>query len=140
MMTVLICRFFIDLDAAVNLGTAFVKYIGCGNSTLLTLACIRALPTQTVLNRLLLYPGQLGIAAGTPIPLLCPIFCWGPVIDGSVVGVTDRPLNLMQRGVFNVVPIVMGKAVDELGRCACCHDVSYHRDKPERGVFVCACC
>ena len=99
------------MDVATNLGTAYVKHIGCGNNTLLTLACIRALPTETVLNRLLMYPGQLGIPAGTPIPLLCPIFCWGPVIDGSIVGVLDRPLNLMQRGIFNVVPVVMGRVV-----------------------------
>ena len=106
-------EFFLDYDAAVNFGKGFVKHIGCGDGGLLTLECIRALPTDDVLNYLLMFPNEFHFPPNTPLPTLMPVMSLAPVIDGSPIGVLDRPLNLIQKGIFNKVPAVFGSNENE---------------------------
>ena len=72
-------RFFQDPVRAFNMGEAFIKHVGCGNNSLLTVACIRAIPTDKLFNYLVEFPRQLDIPPGTPVPLLLPVMEWGPV-------------------------------------------------------------
>jgi carboxylesterase type B len=98
--------FFQPLQSAFDLGTAFAKHIGCGSGGDFTLECIRALPTDDVLNYYLEW--AKGLNATGPLPLLLPVMPWVPVIDGAHVGVLDRPYNLVQKGIFNKVPAAFG--------------------------------
>jgi para-nitrobenzyl esterase len=51
--------------------------------------------------------------APTSLPALAPIMPWGPAIDGSPAGLVDMPINLINAGQFNKVPMIMGTNANE---------------------------
>ncbi len=104
---------FISYEAATNFGTGYVKHIGCGDGGLLTLSCLRSQPTYDILQYADTFPFELHLPHGTPLPLLTPYIVFGPVVDGSDVGIVDLPLNMVRKGIFNKVPAVFGSNENE---------------------------
>ena len=47
------------------------------------------------------------------LPPLAPVMPWGPVVDGTKVGLTDKPLKVLQRGQGNYVPTIWGSNKNE---------------------------
>lgn len=47
------------------------------------------------------------------MPPLAPIMPWGTTIDGTQTALPDLPLNLLQKGQFNKVPVIFGTVLNE---------------------------
>ena len=46
-------------------------------------------------------------------PPFAPVMSWGPSIDGSPLGLLDRPITLIEKGDFAQVPLLMGNNQNE---------------------------
>eukprot|EP00055_Hartaetosiga_balthica_P006490 m.20346 g.20346 ORF g.20346 m.20346 type:complete len:548 (-) comp5243_c0_seq1:28-1671(-) len=100
-------EFFISPSRAQVFGDEFLKKVGClGSSDVV--ACLRGLKTSDFF----MAPSDWPLGNSTAPPL-APIMPWGPVIDGTQIGLLDRPINLMNAGQFARVPMYIGTNHDE---------------------------
>ncbi|EGD82246.1 hypothetical protein PTSG_02916 [Salpingoeca rosetta] len=92
---------------AYQFGDELLKKAGCSNNAN-TLECLRGLKTEDFFATAKDWP----IVNGTAPPL-APVMPWGPTIDGSKHGLPDRPINMIRRGEFAKVPMIIGTNHDE---------------------------
>lgn len=105
--------FFYGTQEAFAFGARWATSVGCPSGSL---ACLRALSPQQVLNSSLTHfpaPSQGGGGAAQPPlpPAMAPIMPWGPVIDGT--SLTALPLTSLAAGDFAAVPTVFGTNKNE---------------------------
>ena len=134
--------FFQPLEDALTYGSARAKRAGCDAAKLgsdaAVLRCLRAVPPAALLEpehadhapRLAAKLDELqnaGHATGghthsdeprparsqSLSPPFGPLFDWGPVVDGSAVGLPLPPLAMIQSGRGAGVPIMLGNNQDE---------------------------
>lgn len=123
--------FFTTIDYAEDFGNTFTSAFGC-NLTAMTgeqyLKCLRETPARDILTGLLSWFGPnwpnhinwppvkgfgsegLGLKE---LPVLAPVMPWGPVIDGSNVGLPDLPYTMITQGNFAKVPLITGSNANE---------------------------
>ena len=58
-------------------------------------------------------PGVSAVDMLVGLPPLAPVMPWGPVVDGTSVGLEDIPLNLLKAGRGNYVPTIWGSNKNE---------------------------
>ena len=110
-------QFFIPAANQTRFGDAYAARLGCNRTALggdaAFLRCLRARPTAAVMKGVLdpLAPDWPGPTPGAPG--LAPVMPWGPVIDGSPMGLAGLPLALLRRGAGNYVPTVFGSNKNE---------------------------
>jgi para-nitrobenzyl esterase len=109
-----------------NLTEAFTFYeeystiLGCppGDDRV---SCLRSLkPHDYVISIAQIVQDAMAQVAGLPLPknvpaLASPLFPampFGPVVDGSLVGLPDVPLTMFKRGDFAKVPLILGSNKD----------------------------
>jgi carboxylesterase type B len=98
---------------AVNFGRAYAEHVGCSSDdTAATVACLRALPTETLAPPVAL-TGLVSPNKSIPLPLLLPFLPWGAVVDGALRGVPMRPLQAVAAKTFADVPFLIGSVRDE---------------------------
>lgn len=120
-------QFFMDATVATTFGDIFAtEHVGC-NATALGqegfLRCMRGKKTKEVMDSI---PGAFnpnwpakqrearGLAVLPPaMPDLAPIMPWGPVIDGTDTGLRQMPQRLLDQGLGNYVPTILGTNRDE---------------------------
>ena len=130
-------EFFLQRAQAFELGMLFSNELGCPTASprddAAYLECMRALPTKDVM---------LGMAAAVfkyhnisqevlddtvasdasrkaamaQLPALAPIFPFGPVIDGTDVGLRQMPLTSIEAGEGTNVPFIIGSNNNEGSR------------------------
>ncbi len=82
-------------------GIEFVNQFGCTGSYEAQLACLRAIPADSI-TATLSSPLENGLVK----------LGWDPIIDGRII--PDEPFKLIERGDFNQVPVVLGSNADEM--------------------------
>jgi para-nitrobenzyl esterase len=103
-------EFFRSYNDAVSWSETFAATVGCDkNKTHDLVGCLRRLPTGHVMGHLF-GPRPKGAKF---IPKLFPLMPWGPAIDGSKMGLSDKPLNLIKAGNWAKVPVMLGTNQDE---------------------------
>jgi len=96
--------FFVEYSKGVSWSKLQAKSVGCDPDASNLVACLRALDASKVaFVHKLLYN-----ETGYFLPLLYPVMPWGPVIDGSNVGLLDVPLKLLNSNKGNYVPFIGG--------------------------------
>lgn len=106
--------FFRQYDRATNFSRGYAAHVGCDPASLSgtkLLDCLRALPLEKIID------GGVLDAARSPLgkyppnvfwPKLAPIMPWGFAIDGSSIGLTGVPAQLIAQGKGHPVPVLMG--------------------------------
>jgi para-nitrobenzyl esterase len=89
--------FYFKPNQNIKWGQAKVNASGCVPGSKNVLECMRKIPQGLVMNDELMYPAftQSGCPPGWPV------FTWGFTIDGSKVGLKDKPNALMKQGKIN---------------------------------------
>lgn len=116
-------QFFPDLAAAEGFGDAYTAAIGCNasaaGSDAAFLSCLRQLPVMDLLGSLpswfsKSWPRESGPGVPPAVrPLLAPVMPWGPPVDGTAVGLLQRPLDRIRQGHFNGHAVVAGTNQNE---------------------------
>lgn len=113
--------FFQNKSQAFEFYSEWSTILGCPPTLADRLQCLRRLNTRD----LVISFAQMGkdiMARITGVPLpddipdfaspLWPLMPFGPVIDGTDVGLPDMPYTLMQKGEFAKVPLIIGANKD----------------------------
>eukprot|EP00927_Polykrikos_kofoidii_P086091 TRINITY_DN9545_c1_g1_i1.p1 TRINITY_DN9545_c1_g1~~TRINITY_DN9545_c1_g1_i1.p1 ORF type:complete len:609 (-),score=79.94 TRINITY_DN9545_c1_g1_i1:99-1925(-) len=112
--------FFQDKPDAFEFYSEFAAILGCSNPNE-RVACLRALPANKFMIPLSqMLKDAFARLAHLPLPHdipdlaspLWPLMPFGPVVDGTFAGLTDTPLELVRRGDFNKVPLIVGANKD----------------------------
>jgi para-nitrobenzyl esterase len=104
---------FTQLPIALNWGKLTSEKVGCNMNGTARLDCLRGLSTSDAFpfdSRTPMPPNPPGAPR---LPWGIPEFNWMPAVDGSPNGMLDEPLTLVQKGLFNDVPIVLGTNKNE---------------------------
>jgi carboxylesterase type B len=109
--------FFQRFSDSIKFYDAYAEYLGCPNTTVNQLACLRELPFEKfiipmseIFQELIANEFNLPLPADVPIfgsPVF-PLMPFGPVIDGSPDGLMGLPSDLVASGAFNHVPVLLG--------------------------------
>jgi len=91
------CRLMTTLEDGYRKSRAFAATLGCEGPEVLK--CLRSKPTEAFVKK----AANDMLAGGTG---------WAPTVDGSVL--TAMPVELIQQGKYNQVPIIIGTTRDEL--------------------------
>jgi para-nitrobenzyl esterase len=101
--------FFRTLHTAVTWTSSFAALAGCpvsGDGTSAA-ACLRS-KTTAELQNVQWQPRGSGSGALPYFPNLYPIMPWGATMDGAKGGLAATPLILMEDGIWNNVPVILG--------------------------------
>ena len=91
------CRLFSNEEAGFKKGREFAKSIGCKGPEVVK--CLLRLPASAYAQKI---PNDM-FSGGT---------AWSPVVDGSVL--KAMPVDAIQQGEYNKVPVIIGTTHDEL--------------------------
>jgi len=109
------------LSEAYSVGDDFAAYVGCPKGQE-RLACLRKLPEKDISIPItkwvkdwipeLLKNHGFNVPLPKDLPHVAsagyPATPFGLVIDGSPLGLPDSPMNLLRKGDFNKVPLILG--------------------------------
>lgn len=102
------------MDVAVVAGNLFSSYqitiAGCDPDDPALLDCLRKQDAFQFFMAKSDWPTN-----ATLRPPLAPVMPWGPVVDGSELGLPARPLDMIKAGNFAKVPLIIGSNLDEVG-------------------------
>jgi len=103
-------EFFLDQKTATDFGANWTTAAGCDADKLghdAFLSCVRQLPVEAILKFNM--PEKIRIH----VPPFYPLMPWGPMYDGNRHALPDLPINMLTRGDFNKVPLLIGTNGDE---------------------------
>eukprot|EP00927_Polykrikos_kofoidii_P046035 TRINITY_DN4021_c0_g1_i1.p1 TRINITY_DN4021_c0_g1~~TRINITY_DN4021_c0_g1_i1.p1 ORF type:complete len:638 (-),score=85.72 TRINITY_DN4021_c0_g1_i1:91-1923(-) len=113
--------FFQGKTDAFEFYSEFAAILGCSNPAE-RLACLRKLPAHVFMIPLTQVLKD-AFARVTHLPLphdipdlaspLWPLMPFGPVVDGTAAGLMETPLELVRRGEFSKVPLLLGSNKDD---------------------------
>jgi len=98
-------EFFLQPREAFNVGKLLIEAIGCEEDDL---ECLRALEPKDILYGVLSSLKTRDVTDENGLPVLTPIGTWGPVIDGTTVGLPKMPLQAIEAGEGVQVPMLLG--------------------------------
>lgn len=114
--------FFVPYEQARQWSAHFTELVGCNHSDAeVVLACMRKKDLHSIFGAIGKLSDEIRHARpgsnmkqqlGFKLPTLFPLAGFVPAIDGTAVGLRDRPLNLIAKGAVKV-PVILGTNKDE---------------------------